>query len=92
MSDIDLPVCLLTLLGLLLGSWSIHWARSAASTFRSLCGRCMFVLSLCELGVTAFIAGWVPSLSLAPMGLISVFLVVAMLWESPATEIVNGEW
>lgn len=83
MSDIDLPVWLLTLLGLILGGWSIYWVRAEASAFRILCGRCVFLVALLELGVTAFIAEWTHSLSLAPMGLVSVFLVVAMLWESP---------
>jgi hypothetical protein len=90
MSNIDLPVWLLTFAGLFLGSWSIYWVRTEASAFRILCGRCVFLLALIELGVTAFIAGWTHSLSLAPMGLVSVFLVVAMLWESPAG-IVGGE-
>ena len=86
MHDIDLPVWLLTFLGLALGILSIYWARSDAGPLRRLCGRCLFVLALVELGATAIAAALAHALSLAPMGLVSVFLAVAMLWESPAAQ------
>ena len=87
MTHLDLFVCLLTLLGLILGGWAIYWARSDVQTFRVRLGRSLFMLAMVELGVTALVAAWMHALSLAPMGLVSVFLVVAMLWESPAAEI-----
>jgi hypothetical protein len=85
-TDLDLSVWLLTLLGLALGAWSIYWTRAAASAGRVLWGRCLFVLALLELGATALAAALAHAVSLAPMGLVAVFLVVAMLWESPAAQ------
>jgi hypothetical protein len=84
--DSDLSLWLLTLLGLLLGVWSIYWTRTEKNGLRVLCGRCLFVLALLELGATALMAALAHSISLAPMGLVSVFLVVAMVWESPAAQ------
>ncbi len=86
MHDLDLSVWLLTLLGLALGVLSIYWARAASGSVRMFCGRCLFVLALMELGATAIVAALAHALSLAPMGLVSVFLAVAMLWESPAAQ------
>ncbi len=86
MSDTDFLVLLLTLFGLLMGSWSIYWARSDAGVLRIRWGRRMFLAALLELGATALLAAWINSLGLAPLGLASVFLVVAMVWETPATE------
>ena len=86
MNDLDLSVWLFTLLGTVVGAWSIYWARSEVSVLRVVLGRGLFLLAMLELGATAFCAALTHSLSLAPMGLVSVFLVVAMLWESPAAE------
>ena len=85
MTDLDLSVWLLTLLGLALGAWSIYWTR-VASAGRVLWGRRLFVMALLELGATALVAALAHAVSLAPMGLVAVFLVVAMLWESPAAQ------
>ena len=87
MSDFDVFVWLLTLAGLALGGWSIYWARTHAGGLRVLCGRCLFLLAMLELGATALAAAVYHSMSLAPMGLVSVFLVVAMLWETPAAQL-----
>lgn len=84
MTDLDLFVWVLTLLGVFLGTWAIYWSRSQANVVRALCGRCLFLLAMAELGVTALVAAWMHALSLAPMGIVSVLLVVAMLWETPA--------
>ena len=86
MTDLDLSVWLLTILGLALGAWSIYWTRAKVGAGRALWGRCLFVLALMELGGTALAAALAHAVSLAPMGLVSVFLVVAMLWESPAAQ------
>lgn len=86
MPDIDISVLPLTLLGLALGILSIYWARAQATPRRRLCGRCLFLLALVELGGTAIVAALGHALSLAPMSLAAVFLTVAMLWESPAAE------
>jgi len=86
MHDIDVSVWLLTLVGLTLGVVSIYWTRVKSGPRRQFCGRCLFLLALVELGATAVVAAWGRALSLAPMSLTAVFLVVVMLWESPAAE------
>jgi len=85
-TDLDVLVWGLTLLGVLLGGWAIYWTRSPAQPLRSRCGRCLFLLAMMELGATALVAAWTHALSLAPMGIVSVLLVVAMLWETPAAQ------
>ena len=86
MTDLDVSVWLLTIFGLALGAWSIYWTRAQVGVGRALWGRRLFVLALMELGATALTAALAHAMSLAPMGLVSVFLVVAMLWESPAAQ------
>ena len=61
-------------------------AAAAAGAGRVLWGRCLFVVALLELGAAALAAALAEAMSLAPMGLVAVFLVVAMLWESPAAQ------
>lgn len=86
MDNIDITVWLLTLLGLALGIVSLYWARTESSLRRKLLGRCLFLVALVELGATAMMAALGHAISLAPMSLASVFLTIAMLWESPAAE------
>ncbi len=86
MLDFDISVWLMTFVGLALGAWSIYWARSDADRVRALWGRRLFLLAMLELGATAFVAAFYHLIALAPMGLVSVFLVVAMLWETPAAQ------
>ena len=87
MTHLDLSVSLLTFLGLFLGVWGIYWTKDDAKKVRVQWGRWLFVLAMAVLGGTAFVAAWGHALSLAPTGLVSVFLVVAMLWETPAARV-----
>jgi hypothetical protein len=83
MPDVELCVWCLTILGLLLGAWSIYWVRTELSPLRVLWGRRIFVATMLKLGGTGFVAILERAGSLAPLGIVSVLLVVAMLWESP---------
>jgi hypothetical protein len=85
-TDFDLAVWLLTFAGLALGIWSIYWTRAQAQARRGVAGRWLFIVTLVELGTIAAAAAVAHSVALAPIALVSVFLVVAMLWDSPAAE------
>ncbi len=84
MPDRDLCIWCLTMVGIVLGAWSIYWVRSEHSALRVLWGRRLFVATLLKLGGTGFVAVFERAGSLAPLGIVSVLLVVAMLWETPA--------
>jgi hypothetical protein len=53
----------------------------------ALWGRLLFVPVLFGLASAGLLAAWHRSDALAPVGLLSGLLVVAMLWESPAAEL-----
>lgn len=86
MTDFDLAVWILTFAGLTVGAWSIYLTRGHSETRRARAGRCLFVVAILELGGIAAAAAVAHSIALAPSALASVFLVVAMLWESPAAQ------
>jgi len=80
----DLCVWCLTIAGLILGAWSIYWVRAEHTAFRVLWGRRLFVAILLKLGGAGVVAVLDRASSLAPLGIVSVLLVVAMVWEAPA--------
>ena len=84
MAHLDLCVWCLTAAGLVLGIWSIYWVRAEHTAFRVLWGRRVFVAILLKLGGAGVVAVLDRASSLAPLGIISVLLVVAMVWEAPA--------
>jgi hypothetical protein len=79
---LELWLMLMTPGGCLLGGWSIYWARGQDHPIRMRWGRRLFIVTLLLLGVTALIAAQAHARGLAPLGLIAVFLVVGMLWET----------
>lgn len=81
MPDLDLFVWCLTLAGFAVGVWSIYWVRSETTPLRVLWGRRLFVATLLKLGGAGAFAVLDRASSLAPLGIVSVLLVVAMLWE-----------
>jgi hypothetical protein len=83
MPQLELCLLFLTVAGLMLGSWSICWARRDSQSSRVLWGRRLFVATILVLGGTALVAAFARADGLAPLGLLAGFLVVAMVWESP---------
>jgi hypothetical protein len=84
MSAFEAWLLLLTLVGILAGSWAIFWARNASDPARRWWGCCLFVITLLELGAGGMAAAWQRADGLVPLGLSAGFLVVGMLWEGPA--------
>ncbi len=82
---VELTVLLATLVGLMLGAWSIYWVRVRPCVHRAKWGRRLFVVTLLILGGIAFLAAVAHADGLAPLGLLSGLLIVGMLWESPLT-------
>ena len=82
---IELWLAILTLMFLLLGGVSISLARTEENPIRARWGRYLFILVLLALGSTGLIGAFLQAEGLAPLGLLAGMLVVAMLWESPAT-------
>ena len=58
--------------------------RTELSPYRVVWGRRLFVATMLKLGGTGFVAILERAGTLAPLGIVSVLLVVAMLWEAPA--------
>ncbi|MSU77933.1 MAG: hypothetical protein EXS16_07540 [Gemmataceae bacterium] len=87
----ELSVFIVTLLGLICGGWCIYWVKMIPCVRRARLGRWLFVLTLLTLGAMALVAAVVHADSLAPLGLLSGFLVIGMLWENPHTDEVPSE-
>ncbi len=84
MSSLELCLAGFALGCVLLGGLSICWAKMEhAGAVRW--GRRLFVLALSGLGAVGLAAAFARAEGLAPLGLVGGFLVVAMLWESPAS-------
>jgi hypothetical protein len=79
---LELWLLLMTPGGCLLGGWSIYWARGQDHPIRMLWGRRLFIVTLLLLGFTSLLAAQAHARGLAPLGLIAMFLVVGMLWET----------
>ncbi|MCS7047058.1 MAG: hypothetical protein NZO58_11940 [Gemmataceae bacterium] len=84
MTDFDWNLGLVTTVALLAGAVGIWWTRAHHSPLRSRLGRCLFVVSLLTLGATVGLAAVEQALCLPPLGILSVFLTVGMLWDAPA--------
>lgn len=67
----------------LLAAWSIGLARGDATLKRTRIGAWLFIGCLLLIGCIAIVAALTHADALAPLGILSVFLVVGMLWESP---------
>ena len=87
----ELMLLIVSLIGLGCGVWCIYWVKMIPCVRRARLGRWLFVLTLLTLGATALVAAVVHADSLAPLGLLSGFLVIGMLWESPRSSDVHGE-
>lgn len=70
--------------GLLLGGWSIAWARTKQLGPRASWGKILFVFTLLTSGASTVLAAVCCPQWLAPHGLSMGWLVVAMLWDGPA--------
>lgn len=83
MATLNLVLLSLSLGIVILAAWSIFWARGEANQKWARIGRWLFTVSLLALGGIAVLAALLRADALAPLGLLSGLLVVAMLWESP---------
>ncbi len=82
MSPLELWLRVLTLVGVILGTWSIFWTRTAGPPGRAAWGRWLSVATLLGLGITGLVAAQARANGLAPLGLVSGWLLVGMVWES----------
>ena len=78
-------------LGLVLGSWGIAWARMSRLQKRISWGQTLFVGTLVGLGATGLVAAFHRADGLAPLGLLSGFLLIAMVWEMPRRPMIQLE-
>ena len=83
MLSVESAFLTLTLVSLVVGTWSI--VRAQANFGRAGCcwGRYSFVATLFMLGAATLIAAVERADGLVPMGLTAGFLVVGILWEVP---------
>ncbi len=80
---VELAVLIATVIGLLLGACCIYWVKVKPSARRAKLGRRLFIVTLLSLGLVALVAAILRADGLAPLGLLSGFLTVGMLWEGP---------
>jgi hypothetical protein len=73
----------LTLVGLVFGCWGIAWARTSRRRGKVLFGRLLFLAAILVLGGSAGAAALHRAEGLVPLGLVSGFLIMVMLWEVP---------
>jgi hypothetical protein len=81
----------LSLAGLIVGGWSICWARTHPKRVRGAWGRRLFVVTLIVLGGSGLVAACTRAENLASLGLLAGFLLIAMLWESPSKPALTAE-
>ena len=84
MPAFNLVLLVLTLAIVIVAALSIGYARGDIEQKQTIIGRWVFTGSLILLGLIAIVAALTRADALAPMGLLSVLLVVGMLWENPA--------
>lgn len=77
----------LTILCFILGGLGIMWGRASSCPHRTSLGRILFVGTLLLLGAGLQLAAFYEAEGLIPLGLLAGFLVVAMLWETPASKV-----
>lgn len=81
---LELVLLGLTAAGWLAGIWSIYWVRGSQDRLKILLGKCLFIANLLLLGGSILWAALYRAYGLSPLGLTAGWLVVAMLWETPA--------
>ena len=84
MLHLEFWLFILSLVGLIMGGWSICWARTHPERLRGLWGRRLFVATMLVLGGSGLVAACAHADNLASVGLLAGFLLIAMLWEFPA--------
>ncbi len=77
----------LTIICLLLGGLGILWGRASSCPHRAWLGRILFVATLLLLGAALQFAAFYEADGIVPLGFVAGFLVVAMLWETPASRV-----
>jgi hypothetical protein len=85
MSDFEFGLLALAILGLILGSWGIFWARVCRRRGLVVAGRSLFLVTLLFMGAGCLVAAFHRAHGLVPLGLSAGLLVVLMLWEVPHT-------
>lgn len=83
MPHLDHWLLVATFIGLVLGVWSIAWARTHAHRSGVLIGRTIFVANLVTIGGSSMLAAFHRADGLLPLGFLAGALVVGMLWECP---------
>lgn len=83
MATFNIVLLLLSFAVVLLAAWSIGLARGDAALKRTRVGAWLFVGCLLLIGCIAIVAALTHADALAPLGILSGFLVVGMLWDSP---------
>ncbi len=81
MDHLEFWLWILAIVGLMVGGWSICWARGEDA--RAWWGRRLFVGTLLGLGLSGLVAAFVHADGMVTLGLLAGFLLIAMLWESP---------
>lgn len=81
MDHFELWLWILALIGMVLGGWSLCWARS--NDGRAWWGRRVFVGTLLGLGVSVVVAAMARADGTITLGLLAGFLLIAMLWDPP---------
>src|SRR5215475_100649 len=84
---VELAVLVATLVGLLTGAGCIYWVKVKPCPRRARWGRWLFIVTLVSLGVVALVAAILHADGLAPLGLLSGFLIIGMLWEGPVATV-----
>src|SRR5262249_730896 len=79
----------LTLFCLIVGGLGILWCRASSCPHRTCLGRMLFGGTLLLIGAGLQLAAFYEAEGLIPLGLLAGFLVVAMLWEAPASKVVT---
>lgn len=85
MTTLQLATIGVALGGFLLGGSCLYLVHCPCRVMAKI-GRRLFVAALLALGAVGLVAALVLHDGLAPLGLLAGLLVVAMLWEFPATE------
>jgi hypothetical protein len=83
LANLEIGFLVLTLIGLILGCWSILWVRASRRQGLVFLGRCLFIATLLFLGASGILAAMHRAEGVIPLGLSSGFLVIGMLWETP---------
>ena len=76
-----------TILCLFLGVLGIFWGRGSSCPHRASWGKMLFIATLLLLGGAMQFAAFYEAEGIVPLGLLAGFLVVVMLWETPASKV-----